>query len=86
MVSSGEGGPLGSGTEEEDCPSSLLGVTISDIAGASASEGLDLEEVEGGNGSGGVGCIATLEAPVETGGGISASSTARPFFTAVSMD
>lgn len=80
--SSGEGGSLAAGIEEEECPLSLLGVTMS----SSWSEGLDLGEVEGGDGSEGGGCIATLGAPVATGGGISASSTARPFFTEVSMD
>lgn len=42
--------------------------------------------MEEGDGSEEVGCGATREAPVATGGGISASSTARPFFTVVSMD
>lgn len=85
-VSSGEGGSLATGIEEEDCPSSLLGATMSGIDTGSWSEGLDLDEVEGGDGSRGGGCVATLEVPVATRGGISASSTARPFFTEVIMD
>lgn len=85
-VSSGEGGSLAAGIEEEERPSSLLGVTMSGIDAGNWSEGLDLDEVEGDDGAGGGGCVATLEAPVATGGGISASSTARPFLTEVSMD